>query len=207
MEMLVKLKTLLAQGVDVNVADYDKRTALHLSCSEGQLEATRFLLQNGADPTANDRWRGSPLDDAKRFGNFELTNLVKALFTQCERVRPYKVGGTKRFFGAVSIRVGSNGPSIFACKKKSSPETTAFFLLDCRVNILILLFKCPNTCPISKTCAKLNFKKLPYFLFYRWLVIVPTHASEKCVITVYIVYSIISYIIRYIILLRYEFHT
>ena len=75
---VAKLKMLIARGVDINVADYDKRTALHLSCSEGQLEATRFLLENGADPTANDRWRGSPLDDAKRYGNFELTNLVES---------------------------------------------------------------------------------------------------------------------------------
>ena len=72
------LKSLIDTGIDVNTADYDKRTALHLACSEGRLEATKFLLENGADPNAHDRWRGSPLDDAKRVGSYELTNLVES---------------------------------------------------------------------------------------------------------------------------------
>eukprot|EP00943_MAST-04B_sp_MAST-4B-sp1_P007644 g7644.t1 len=75
---ITTLKSLIDVGVDVNAADYDKRTALHLACSEGRIEATRYLLENGADPNAHDRWRSSPLDDAKRFGNYELTTLVES---------------------------------------------------------------------------------------------------------------------------------
>ena len=48
--------------VDVNCADYDKRTPLHLAAAEGKVEVVKFLLEKGAIST-KDRWNNTPLDD------------------------------------------------------------------------------------------------------------------------------------------------
>ena len=55
--------------VDPNTGDYDDRTALHLSASEGKADAVRFLLAKGADVNLLDRMGGTPLDDAIRHGH------------------------------------------------------------------------------------------------------------------------------------------
>eukprot|EP00003_Mantamonas_plastica_P013207 TRINITY_DN2315_c0_g4_i3.p1 TRINITY_DN2315_c0_g4~~TRINITY_DN2315_c0_g4_i3.p1 ORF type:complete len:198 (+),score=59.32 TRINITY_DN2315_c0_g4_i3:189-782(+) len=61
-----RLKSLIAKGVDVNASDYDMRTALHVAASEGRRNAVGYLLKQGANPLARDRWEGLPLDDALR---------------------------------------------------------------------------------------------------------------------------------------------
>ena len=60
----------MAGGIDPSLGDYDKRTALHLSASEGLLEVVRFLVDEaGAHHSPVDRWNGTPLDDAIRHGH------------------------------------------------------------------------------------------------------------------------------------------
>ena len=57
----------LAKLCDVNKGDYDKRTACHLAASEGQLEALKVLIEElGAEHSPLDRWKHTPLDDARR---------------------------------------------------------------------------------------------------------------------------------------------
>ena len=51
-----KLSTLLASGCDVNAADYDKRTSLHLASSVGNLSIVEELLARNADVNAKDRY-------------------------------------------------------------------------------------------------------------------------------------------------------
>ncbi|KAL1528716.1 hypothetical protein AB1Y20_010049 [Prymnesium parvum] len=46
--------------------DYDHRTPLHVSASEGNEPIVSMLLEMGADPNQSDRWGSSPLDDAQR---------------------------------------------------------------------------------------------------------------------------------------------
>lgn len=46
----------LEKGVDINLADYDKRTALHLAACEGCIEIVVLLLEKGADVNSTDRW-------------------------------------------------------------------------------------------------------------------------------------------------------
>ena len=55
------------KGYDVNSSDYDKRTAIHLACSEGNLAVIKVLIEElGADHSPQDRWGGTPLNDAIR---------------------------------------------------------------------------------------------------------------------------------------------
>lgn len=52
-------------SIDINEADYDKRTALHVAASNGNLDVVRYLCLSGANVNVVDRWNHSPLDDAK----------------------------------------------------------------------------------------------------------------------------------------------
>ena len=75
---LETVQEVLRKGeVDVNQSDYDKRTALHIACSDGQKDVARVLLARGADPSLVDRWRQTPLDDARRTGSTELIEMVQ----------------------------------------------------------------------------------------------------------------------------------
>ena len=62
---IVGVRELLDEGAaEVNCADYDKRTPLHLAASEGHTEVVAHLLEAGADPNAKDRWGNGPVDGA-----------------------------------------------------------------------------------------------------------------------------------------------
>ena len=63
---LNEIQQLLAMGVDLNDADYDGRTPLHVAASEGHLKAVQFLVEHGALVTAKDRWGNTAQNDAKR---------------------------------------------------------------------------------------------------------------------------------------------
>jgi len=71
-----EVKKIVAAGISVNDSDYDGRTALHLAASENRLEVADFLLKNGANLYAKDRWGGTPHSDAKKAKNREMLELV-----------------------------------------------------------------------------------------------------------------------------------
>jgi len=72
------IKTLLLNGVDVEIGDYDKRTALHLAAANERVSVLDYLLQ--LDPPINpnlvDRFGGTALDDAKRHGKITATAML-----------------------------------------------------------------------------------------------------------------------------------
>jgi ankyrin repeat protein/tRNA A-37 threonylcarbamoyl transferase component Bud32 len=61
------LGRLRSSTINVNSADYDARTALHVACSEGNLEVVQYLVdERKALINQRDRWGHTPLDDALR---------------------------------------------------------------------------------------------------------------------------------------------
>lgn len=66
-----EIHRLEANGIDLNAADYDGRTALHLASAEGKTETVEYLLKKGVNPNPADRWGGTPLTDAQK-GNHKI---------------------------------------------------------------------------------------------------------------------------------------
>ena len=64
-------------GADVNAADYDLRTPLHIAASEGNAAAAALLVANGADAEAKDRWGHSAKDDAQEKGHGEVVSVLQ----------------------------------------------------------------------------------------------------------------------------------
>eukprot|EP00741_Cyanophora_paradoxa_P011412 tig00020556_g11023.t1 len=74
---LDNVKTVIESGViDINLGDYDHRTALHVAASEGELEIVRYLISKGADFNAKDRWLNTPLQDAIRHQHDQVVDLL-----------------------------------------------------------------------------------------------------------------------------------
>ncbi len=67
-----ELKRLVAHGHDLNSADYDGRTPLHLAAAEGQQEVVQYLLAQNVRIDPSDRWGNSPLGDAHRHQRKEV---------------------------------------------------------------------------------------------------------------------------------------
>ena len=55
---LERLKMLLDFGCSVAAADYDKRTALHLAASEGNMTVVAELIKRTENVSMKDRWGG-----------------------------------------------------------------------------------------------------------------------------------------------------
>jgi ankyrin repeat protein len=66
-----------SEGVDVNGADYDHRTALHVAAAEGHGDVVTYLLAHGTDMNAKDRWGKTPLMDALTFQRDDIALILK----------------------------------------------------------------------------------------------------------------------------------
>ncbi|KAL4239531.1 hypothetical protein ACF0H5_000345 [Mactra antiquata] len=65
-------------GMDMSLADYDGRTALHLGAAEGHESIVRFLLEKCGVPShLKDRWGFTAYDDALRFKHSHVAELLK----------------------------------------------------------------------------------------------------------------------------------
>nr|GME05265.1 serine/threonine-protein kinase CTR1-like isoform X1 [Ipomoea batatas] len=63
----VGLNKMLREGINPNVQDYDKRTALHLAASEGHAPIVELLLA----------YKANPLTDAKEYGHQDICRILE----------------------------------------------------------------------------------------------------------------------------------
>ena len=79
---IYEMKRLVGLGTELNAADYDGRTALHLAASEGQVEVLRFMCEKGVSATVKDRWGSTPLDDAQNFSDGKVAERMAAILNK-----------------------------------------------------------------------------------------------------------------------------
>lgn len=64
-------------GMDMSIADYDHRTALHLAATEGHLDVIEFLLETcHLEHEPKDRWGRRPMDDALYCGHKHVADFL-----------------------------------------------------------------------------------------------------------------------------------
>lgn len=111
------IKALVTFGADVNAADYDSRTALHLASCTGNLEALTMLVELGADARVRDRMGGSPLDDAIREKQYRA---MQVLYESGSRPEGERVRGRACVCGCGCVYV-----CVFVCdgRRKHTKRT------------------------------------------------------------------------------------
>jgi len=74
-----RLEELLANTPNLTVhdGDYDKRTPLHLAAGEGRVEMVKYLIAQGVDINAEDRWGNTALDDALSGKQDEIIRVLR----------------------------------------------------------------------------------------------------------------------------------
>ena len=81
---LRSLRTLIVdKGASVNAGNCDGRRALHLAAAEGHREVVKFLLECRVDVNAQDRWGGTPLQDARQGGHTRVAELLLRAGAAC----------------------------------------------------------------------------------------------------------------------------
>ena len=71
------LQRMALKGVDLNAANGDSRTAMHLAACHGHAQAVDFLLRAGAAVNVFDRFGHTPLDDALHFQRQDVAALLR----------------------------------------------------------------------------------------------------------------------------------
>lgn len=72
------LHRLLKAGIDVNAADYDKRTAAHIAAAEGNVAAIKVLAEHDANLSLQDRWGNTVRQEAQRNNARQLIDYLKS---------------------------------------------------------------------------------------------------------------------------------
>lgn len=77
------LKRLLKAKIQVNACDYDKRTAVHIAASEGNIAAFKLLVEYGSDISCKDRWGNTAKSEAERANSCAILKYIDSLYSHC----------------------------------------------------------------------------------------------------------------------------
>lgn len=75
---LNEIKNLDARGLDIDVADYDGRTPLHVAAAEGHINIIEFFIETKRNLSPRDRWGATPLEDAKQGKHTSIVELLQS---------------------------------------------------------------------------------------------------------------------------------
>ncbi|XP_030229932.1 glutaminase 2b isoform X2 [Gadus morhua] len=80
------LRRFALSSMDMDLKDYDCRTALHVAAAEGHLDVVKFLTETcEVNPFVKDRWANQPVDDALQFGHDSVVELLKEYQKVCSQ--------------------------------------------------------------------------------------------------------------------------
>uniref|UniRef100_A0A6Q2WV34 glutaminase n=1 Tax=Esox lucius TaxID=8010 RepID=A0A6Q2WV34_ESOLU len=72
------LRRFALSSMDMELKDYDSRTALHVAAAEGHVDVVRFLTDTcKVNPFVKDRWGNIPLDDAMQFAHSAIVKVLQ----------------------------------------------------------------------------------------------------------------------------------
>jgi glutaminase len=74
---LNEIKSLDAKGIDLDLADYDGRTPLHVAASEGHINIINYFINTKRNLVPKDRWSGTPMKDAEQHNHKEIVDLLQ----------------------------------------------------------------------------------------------------------------------------------
>lgn len=125
------IQDLLMRGAQLDAADYDLRTSLHLAAAENQAEIVRFMIDAkrrhdiDTDLNPRDRWGGTPLDDAYLHGNADIIDMLK------------NAGGKR---GAISSRPRGN-LELLTGREQVEAQTTAELIWAASEGDLVSIYR------------------------------------------------------------------
>uniref|UniRef100_A0A7N6ARG6 glutaminase n=1 Tax=Anabas testudineus TaxID=64144 RepID=A0A7N6ARG6_ANATE len=80
------LRRIAMSSMDMDLKDYDSRTALHIAAAEGHIDVVRFLTDTcKVNPFIEDRWGNLPVDDAMQFEHEEVVKVLKDYQQSCRQ--------------------------------------------------------------------------------------------------------------------------
>jgi len=75
-DSIPQLRSALNAGAKVDLKNSKDETPLMVACAGGKIRAARYLLVNGADPSAKGKERATPLSLANKSGNQDLMTML-----------------------------------------------------------------------------------------------------------------------------------
>ena len=71
-------KRFYLKGMDMQKADFDGRTALHIAAAEGHFELVKYLVETvKVNPQPKDRWNSTPFCDALKSNNLDIIEYLR----------------------------------------------------------------------------------------------------------------------------------